>query len=204
MAELKSICVYCGSGPGVHPAYVEAAQILGAAMADQSIRLVYGGGSLGLMGAVARAVLDHHGKITGIIPEFLKDREKMLKRAHELIITEDMHVRKRTMFDKADAFVALPGGIGTLEELIEMLTWAQLGRHRKPVLVANIEGFWNPLFALLDHMRQEQFIRTGLDVNFLIAEKAEDIIPMLQRAVSDMEQKFLDENIVDDPDLKRM
>ena len=104
------------------------------------------------MGALADAVLDHGGIVTGIIPEFLTDREHMLVRAQERIITRDMHERKQLMFERADAFVALPGGVGTLEELVEQLTWAQLGRHNKPILIANIEGFWDPLCALLDHM----------------------------------------------------
>ena len=99
-------------------------------------------------------MLDHGGHVTGIIPEFLQNREQTLKRAQEVIVTPDMHVRKQTMFDRADAFVALPGGIGTLEELVEQLTWAQLGRHKKPILILNIKGFWDPLCALLDHMRR--------------------------------------------------
>ena len=109
--------------------------------------------------------------MTGVIPDFLVNREHMLQRAQERIVTRDMHERKRIMFERADAFVALPGGIGTLEELVEQLTWAQLGRHKKPILIANIEGFWDPLCALLDHMRKLEFIRAGLTVNLLVAER---------------------------------
>ena len=163
MSEIKSICVYCGSGPGTNPAFMEAARRFGRILAENRIRLVYGGGSIGLMGACAEAVLDHGGQVTGIIPEFLTDREHMLMRAQELIVTRDMHERKRLMFERADAFVALPGGVGTLEELVEQLTWAQLGRHKKPILIANIERFWDPLCALLDHMEKLQFIRAGLN-----------------------------------------
>ncbi len=153
MNKIKTVCVYCGSGPGTDPRFVEAAIALGKALAESSIRLVYGGGSIGLMGAVATSVLDHGGMVTGIIPGFLTARENALKRVQELIVTPDMHERKRLMFEHSDAFVALPGGIGTLEELVEQLTWQQLGRHSKPVLLANIDGFWEPLLALLAHMR---------------------------------------------------
>ena len=182
MAKLNKICVYCGSGEGNNPAFAESARILGRDLATNGIELVYGGGSIGLMGLTARSTLEHGGRVTGIIPAFLKEREAMLDAVQELIVTEDMHQRKRQMFEKAEAFVALPGGIGTLEELVEMLTWAQLGRHRKPVLLANIDGFWDPLLSLLDHMRAENFIRSGLEVSFMSAKKAEDIVPMLIEA----------------------
>ena len=128
------------------------------------------------MGEVARAVLGQGGHVTGIIPEFLSEKERMLKAVNKLIVTRDMHERKRRMFEEADAFVALPGGIGTLEELVEQLTWAQLGRHKKPIVLANIEGFWNPLLGLLDHMRGETFIRPGLDVRFGVVDRAEDVL----------------------------
>jgi len=184
MNKIKTVCVYCGSGPGTDPRFVEAAVALGKAMAESGIRLVYGGGSIGLMGAVATSVLDHGGTVTGIIPGFLTARENALKRVQELIVTPDMHERKRLMFEHSDAFVALPGGIGTLEELVEQLTWQQLGRHTKPVLLANIEGFWEPLLALLAHMRETQFIRQSLAVDILKAERVEDILPRLQAAAA--------------------
>ena len=183
MSKIKSICVYCGSGPGTSPAFVVAARRFGQILAENHVSLVYGGGSAGLMGACANAVLDGGGHVTGIIPEFLVDREHMLMRAQERIITRDMHERKRQMFERADAFVALPGGVGTLEELVEQLTWAQLGRHKKPIMIANIEGFWEPLCALLDHMEQLQFIRDGLNVNLLVADRVDDILPKLIAAV---------------------
>jgi uncharacterized protein (TIGR00730 family) len=175
--SIKSICVYCGSGPGKNPAYVAAAKRLGADMAAARISLVYGGGSLGLMGETAKSVLANGGHVTGIIPQFLSEKERMLKEAHELIVTEDMHQRKRLMFDRSDAFVALPGGIGTLEELVEQLTWAQLGRHQKPIVLANIDGFWDPFLVLLKHMQDEAFIRAGLEVRFVTVDRAEDILP---------------------------
>jgi len=184
MNKIKTVCVYCGSGPGTNPRFVEAAKALGKALAESGIRLVYGGGSIGLMGAVATSVLDHGGTVTGIIPDFLTIRENALKRVQDLIITPDMHERKRLMFEQSDAFVALPGGIGTLEELVEQLTWQQLGRHSKPVLLANIEGFWEPLLSLLAHMRETQFIRQSLAVDILKAERVEDILPRLQAAAA--------------------
>jgi len=184
MSTIRTVCVYCGSGPGTDPAFIEAARRFGELMAKDNVGLVYGGGSHGLMGAVATAVLDHGGRVTGIIPEFLQNREQTLKRAQEIIVTPDMHVRKQTMFDRADAFVALPGGIGTLEELVEQLTWAQLGRHKKPILILNIKKFWEPLCALLDHMRGLEFIRADLAVALLTADRPEDILPKLRQAAA--------------------
>src|SRR5215472_15459374 len=184
MSKIKTVCVYCGSGPGTNPRFVEAAKAFGKILAENGIRLVYGGGSIGLMGAVATSALDHGGTVTGIIPDFLTIRENALKRVQELIVTPDMHERKRLMFEHSDAFVALPGGIGTLEELVEQLTWQQLGRHSKPVLLANIDGFWEPLFDLLAHMRELQFIRSGMSVEILKADRVEDILPRLRAAAA--------------------
>lgn len=186
-AKIEGVCVYCGSGKGVDTAYAIAARKLGKALADNGIRLIYGGGSLGLMGEVARATLGAGGKVTGIIPEFLGSREHMLKDVDELIVVENMHVRKQLMFDRADAFVALPGGIGTLEELVEQLTWSQLGRHSKPIVIANIGGFWDPFLKLLDHMKGETFIRPGLDVHYTVVDKAEDILPAIFAAAKPQE-----------------
>ncbi|MGE3228662.1 MAG: TIGR00730 family Rossman fold protein [Hyphomicrobium sp.] len=172
-----SICVYCGSGLGDNPAYAEAARTLGRALALNGIRLVYGGGGLGLMGEVAKATLEAGGKVTGIIPSFLVEREHMLRDVTDLLVTSDMHQRKKMMFERSDAFVALPGGIGTLEELVEQLTWAQLGQHAKPIVVANIAGFWTPFLGLLEHMRGQAFIRRGLEVRLNVVEDANDIVP---------------------------
>lgn len=188
MTDIKKICVYCGSGPGTDPAYMEAASAFGKALAENGIGLIYGGGSVGIMGAVAEAVEANGGGVTGIIPEFLMQREHAKRGEHGLIVTRDMHERKRLMFEHADAFVALPGGVGTLEELVEQLTWVQLGRHRKPVLVANIKGFWNPLCALLDHMKALKFIREGLDFDMLVADRVEDILPMLRKALAGIDE----------------
>ena len=184
MNKIKTVCVYCGSGPGTNPRFVEAATALGKALAKNGVGLVYGGGSIGLMGAVATSVIDHGGTVTGIIPDFLTARENALARVQELIVTADMHERKRLMFERSDAFVALPGGIGTLEELVEQLTWQQLGRHTKPILLTNIDGFWEPLLVLLAHMRATQFIRATLTVDILQAERVEDILPRLRAAAA--------------------
>ncbi len=174
---IRNICVYCGSGQGAKPIYAEAARTLGKSLADHDIGLVYGGGSLGLMGEVARATLEHGGRVTGIIPAFLSEKEQMLTDADELIVTKDMHERKQLMFLKSDAFVALPGGVGTLEELVEQLTWSQLGQHEKPIIVADIGGFWSPFLNLLRHMKEDQFIRAGLDVRFSVVGDAVNIVP---------------------------
>jgi len=184
MSIIKNVCVYCGSGPGTNPRFVESAIALGKSLAENGVGLVYGGGSIGLMGAVASSVLEHGGRVTGIIPEFLTKRENALTGAQELIVTHDMHERKRLMFERSDAFVALPGGIGTLEELVEQLTWQQLGRHSKPILLANIENFWEPLLELLSHMRTTAFIRPTLPLEVLKAERVEDILPRLRAAAA--------------------
>jgi uncharacterized protein (TIGR00730 family) len=184
MSIIKTVCVYCGSGPGTNPSFVESAIALGKSLAENGVGLVYGGGSIGLMGAVATSVLDHGGTVTGIIPDFLTKRENALSRAQEMIVTHDMHERKRLMFERSDAFVALPGGIGTLEELVEQLTWQQLGRHSKPILLANIENFWEPLLELLAHMRSTAFIRPTLPLEVLKAERVEDILPRLRAAAA--------------------
>jgi uncharacterized protein (TIGR00730 family) len=178
MSTIRRVCVYCGSGPGSDPAFVQAARRLGTILAENRIGLVYGGGSVGLMGEIADTVYKHGGEVIGVIPQFLENREHANTRGN-LIVTRDMHERKQRMFDEADAFVALPGGVGTLEEVVEQMTWAQLGRHKKPILLANINKFWDPLCALLDHMEELQFIRPGLAVNYLVAERVEDILPKL-------------------------
>ncbi|HEX5862959.1 MAG TPA: TIGR00730 family Rossman fold protein, partial [Casimicrobiaceae bacterium] len=148
MSELRSVCVYCGSSLGSDPAFVAAARHFGTLLAENGIGLVYGGGSTGMMGALAVSVYEHGGEVIGVIPDFLRQQERMFDLANEIVVTRDMHERKRIMFERADAFVALPGGIGTLEELVEQLTWAQLGHHRKPILLANINGYWRPLVDL--------------------------------------------------------
>jgi uncharacterized protein (TIGR00730 family) len=183
---IRSICVYCGSQPGRDPAYIAAGRALGKSIADHGLRLVYGGGTKGIMGAVAAGVLSNGGQVTGIIPEFLVDMEATrhsLGQLNELILTDDMHARKHAMFERSDAFVTLPGGIGTLEEIVEIMTWAQLGRHEKPMVFANIGGFWDPMLELVEHMRDQGFIHRANLVQPLVIPEIDDIIPaILERA----------------------
>lgn len=161
-----------------------AATRLGEMLADAGIALVYGGGSAGMMGAIATAMQARGGEIIGIIPDFLTARENVFRGATEVVVTRDMHERKRMMFERSDAFVALPGGIGTLEELVEQLTWAQLGRHQKPILLANINGFWNGLLDVFEHMARNGYIHSAARLNFLVTEDVAKILPMLTAAAA--------------------
>ncbi len=181
---VRNICVYCGSAQGADPIYEETARKLGHAIAASGMGLVYGGGAAGLMGAIASSVLESGGRVTGIIPDFLVSREHILPGIQNCLIVRDMHERKRLMFEQADAFVALPGGIGTLEELAEQLTWVQLERHTKPVVIADIGGFWQPLLNLFAHMRERRFIQSSFEIRYLVAEKIEDILPMIETAAA--------------------
>ncbi len=184
MNTIRSVCVYCGSSPGRSPSYIAAARQLGRSIGDAGLELVYGGGTKGVMGAISDAVLAAGGKVTGIIPQFLIDMEateRELKRLDELIVTADMHERKHRMFQRADAFVALPGGIGTLEELVEIMTWSQLGQHEKPVVIANVDGFWDPLARLFDHMSEEGFLHSAERVKPIVIGDVEAIVPALLR-----------------------
>jgi uncharacterized protein (TIGR00730 family) len=194
-APAVNLCVYCGSSTGLDPAYMAAARALGKALADAGMGLVYGGGNLGLMGEVARTVMADGGHVTGIIPEFLAEKERLNEDVSELIVTRDMHERKMTMFARSSGFVALPGGIGTLEELAEISTWAQLGQHAKPVIVCNINGYWDPLVALFEHMQAERFIREGYELKIDVVKAAEDVVPAfdyrMTRAVKHPAPAFL-------------
>lgn len=189
MNTIRSVCVYCGSSPGRDPAYVEAGEALGASLAKANLTLVYGGGVKGIMGAVARGVQKSGGKVKAIIPHFLVNRESneaALKMFDDITVTDNMHQRKHMMFEHSDAFVALPGGIGTVEEIVEIMTWAQLGHHRKPIVFANIKSFWNPMLAMLDHMRAEGFVHTSHLVQPLVIDNVEAIVPaILTAAVQD-------------------
>jgi uncharacterized protein (TIGR00730 family) len=159
---------------------MEAGRALGRSIAENGLRLVYGGGTKGIMGAVASGVMSSGGRVTGIIPEFLMDKEASkhsLSALTEVIVTQDMHERKHKMFEQSDAFVTLPGGIGTLEEIVEIMTWGQLGRHKKPMVFANIGGFWDPMMSLMKHMTDEGFIHTAHLVKPLVIDRVEDIVP---------------------------
>lgn len=187
MNTIRSICVYCGSSTGNDNAYVEAGEILGRSMAEAGLQLIYGGGTNGIMGAVAKAALKSGGKVGAIIPTFLVNREAnkaALTMFEDLTITDTMHERKHQMFERSDAFVALPGGIGTVEEIVEIMTWGQLGHHRKPMVFANIKGFWDPMLAMLDHMRATGFIHSGHLVQPIVVDSAEAIIPAILAAAA--------------------
>jgi uncharacterized protein (TIGR00730 family) len=185
MSTIRSVCVYCGSSSGRTPVYFEAGLRLGGEIARAGLRLVYGGGTRGIMGAVARGALDAGGQVTGIIPRFLISKEASeagLDRLDGMVITENMHERKHAMFEHSDAFVALPGGIGTVEEIVEVMTWAQLGRHRKPIVFANIAGFWEPMLSMLGHMREEGFVHTAHLVRPIVVNRAEEAVPAILQA----------------------
>ncbi len=187
--SMKNICVYCGANPGANPVYVKAARTLGRAIADAGMGLVYGGASVGMMGEIARSVIDAGGRVTGIIPANLPPHEVPLSDVHELIHVDTFHKRKMLMFERSDAFVALPGGVGTLEELVEQITWVQLAHHTKPVVIANIEEYWQPLLTLFDQMRALKFIPPALDVTYYVADRAEDIIPLLQGLAGEVPER---------------
>ena len=163
---------------------MEAAAAFGAILAENGIGLVFGGGRRHDGRRSPKPCSITAATVTGIIPEFLVAREHAMRGADNLVVTRDMHERKRKMFEMADAFVAMPGGIGTLEEIVEQITWVQLGRHRKPILLANIKNFWNPLCALIDHMKRLEFIRDDLNFDLLVADNVADILPMLQKAAA--------------------
>lgn len=181
--KLTSLCVYCGSSTGGNPSYMAAADRFGHLMAQSGVRLVYGGGGVGLMGAVARAVLAGGGEVTGVIPKFLTEVEVQFNEVSELIVTDSMHARKQLMFERAQAFVALPGGIGTVEETIEMLTWAQLGRHSQPIVIANLNDFWDPMIELLDHIIKAGFARSSIRSIYSVVDKVEDILPRIEASL---------------------
>ncbi len=178
--KMHNICIFCGSKEGHNPHYSLAANIIGKKIAEENIGLVYGGGKIGLMGIIAHTVVSNGGYVTGIIPKSLCTKEIAFNASQELIITENMHERKSLMYDKADAFIALPGGIGTLEELVEQITWAQIYNHKKPIILMNIDNFWAPLLNLLSHMNQEGFMRGRFDDFYQVINDAHQVIPTIQ------------------------
>jgi uncharacterized protein (TIGR00730 family) len=181
MASIASVCVYCGSSLGANPRHAEAARQLGAELAGHGIRLVYGGGRIGLMGQVADAVLAGGGQVIGVIPEHLQVQEKGHRGVTELHVVASMHERKNLMFELSDAFVILPGGFGTLDEAFEMLTWRQLQLHDKPILFLNIEGYWTPFGKLVDQFIGEGFARESSRRLFMMVDSVEEVIPALLR-----------------------
>lgn len=180
--KIKSLCVYCGSSGNVDPDFREAAKTMGEAMASQGIQLVYGGGHVGLMGIIADAVMNSGGKAVGIIPEHISSREVQHKGLTELHVVDTMHVRKQMMVDRADAFLILPGGIGTLDELCEIMTWRQLGIHDKPIIIANIKNYWTPFLNMVDHIIEQGFMRGGDSRLVTVVEDLSDVLPALEQA----------------------
>ena len=179
MSGLRSVCVFSGSSPGARPSYTETATALGREVATRGLRLVYGGASVGLMGAVADAALAAGGEVVGVIPQHLVDREVAHDGLTDLRVTGSMHERKALMADLADGFVALPGGLGTLEELAEVLTWSQLGLQSKPCGLLDVEGFFDPLLAFLDHTVTERFVSTEHRALVLAADRPDALLDLL-------------------------
>lgn len=179
LVKIKSVCVFCGSRVGDNPAYALAASRLGTLLASKNIQLVYGAGNIGLMGVVADACLAANGKVVGVIPTKLVEKEVAHKGLTELIVVESMHERKALMATKSDAFVALPGGFGTCDELFEILTWAQLGIHHKPIGILNTDGFFNPLLAWIDQMIDQGFVKQRFKELLLVAEKPDELMELV-------------------------
>lgn len=174
-----SVCVFCGSAPGARPSYSQAAEHLGRELARLGLTLVYGGGRLGLMGIVADAVLKAGGRVIGVIPRMLIERELAHPNLTRQHVVNTMHERKTLMAEMSDAFVGLPGGMGTFDELVEIVTWAQLGLHAKPVVLANIEDYFNPLFAMLDYAVQEGFVTPASRARWQNAASVEQVVQIL-------------------------
>lgn len=178
--KLASLCVFCGANTGTRPIYRDGAEALGLALAAHGTELVFGGGRAGMMGAVSDAVLRGGGRVTGVIPGFLKDKELAHPEATEMIVVPDMHTRKRIMFERSEAFCVLPGGVGTLEEMFEIVTWRQLHRHNKPIVVLNIDGYWSHLLGLFDRIIEEGFAHKGHDALVTVVERPEDVIGAIE------------------------
>ena len=190
---MKSLCVYCGASPGHSPAYTIAAKQLAVTLVNQDIALVYGGGNVGLMGVIADEVLALGGKVTGVIPQALVDKEVGHTGLTQLHIVDNMHQRKALMAELSDGFIAMPGGIGTLEELFEVMTWAQLGFHQKPIGLLNVSGFYDGLLHFLEHTRQQGFLRAShLDI-LLSSPEPNDLLQQLKTYVPVTTRKWVDD-----------
>lgn len=180
MPDIKSLCVYCGSSIRGRDSHHEAARALGETLAAAGIRLVYGGGSVGLMGILADAVLANGGEVVGVIPKFLEQLEVGHSNCTELYVTDNMHDRKLTMARLSDAFAVLPGGLGTLDETFEILTWKQLELHDKPIVLVDLDGFWQPLTTLIDKQIAENYVRTEHRALYAVASGVAEILPTIR------------------------
>lgn len=179
--EGKSVCLFCGSSDAADPAYTEAARVFGALTAQAGWRLVYGGGGVGLMGASARAAHEAGGRVLGVMPGFLRSRERLYDEVETLIVPS-MHERKTIMYDQSDAFVVAPGGVGTLEEVIEVLSWKRLDLHQKPVIFLNLNGFWEPLLAVMDHSIAEGMTPASFRDAWSVCNTVEEAIGLIRAA----------------------
>jgi hypothetical protein len=178
--SIGSVGLFCGSSTGADPRWAEAAEGFGRALAGEGLRLVYGGGAIGLMGACAKAAVGAGGRVLGVIPEFLRLPEVAYEAA-ELVVVASMHERKARMFQEADAFVVMPGGIGTLEEAIELLSWSRLELHQKPVVFLDIAGFWRPLFDLIDHTVRQGFTPPQFSAAYAAVERVDQLLPRIRQ-----------------------
>ncbi|MGA9657598.1 MAG: TIGR00730 family Rossman fold protein [Asticcacaulis sp.] len=186
-APIRSVCVYCGSSFGNNPAYRQAALDLGQVLAGAGLRLVYGGGGVGLMGEIAGAAHKAGGKVLGIMPQFLRSREALLDQI-ETRVVKNMHERKMMMFEESDAFVVMPGGIGTLEEVIELMSWRRLDLHKKPIIFLNTLGFWSPFFSLIDHTLETGFTPSSFTDTYTHVDSVENVLPAMTRiSLQDMD-----------------
>lgn len=176
----RSVCVFCGSSDRAAKSHRVAAARFGRQLAKQDIELVFGGGRVGLMGVIADNALSAGGRVVGVIPEHLLRAEVGHAKVSELIVTATMHVRKATMFERSDAFVVLPGGPGTLDEMFEILTWRQLALHDKPVVICDLEGYWTPLTALIEHMIRRRYVRPNFRNFYSVVERTQDILPAIE------------------------
>lgn len=179
MPDIASLCIYCGSSSGADPRHARAAATLGRLLGEACIELVYGGGNIGLMGIVADAALEAGGRVTGIIPTDLKRIELAHGGLDELVVVESMHDRKRRMFERADAFAVLPGGVGTLDETFEIITWRQLGLHGKPIVIIDADGYWRPLIDLIEHTIAAGFTGPAIRDLFIVVDRVEDVLPAI-------------------------
>ena len=181
---MHAVAVFCGSRYGSDPAFARAAEAFGHGLAERGIRLVYGGGGIGIMGVLARAVLRHGGEVTGVIPRFLMELELRHPNLSELVVVDDMHSRKRTMFERADAFVVLPGGLGTLDEAMEIITWRQLARHDKPVIALSVSGYWQAFSAMVESVIRHGFADPDAVRLFSVVETVEDLFTAIEAGMN--------------------
>jgi hypothetical protein len=183
LSQLKALCVFCGSSLGVEPGYRLAAERLGRLLAEAGVTLVFGGGHVGLMGVLAEAALKGGGRVIGVIPEHLLKVESPFRDSSELIVVDSMHTRKRKMFDLADAFCVLPGGLGTFDETFEILTWKQLSLHSKPIILANVEGYWTPWMGLFEASVEKGFVQPGARRLFSLVDSVDEVLPSAAREI---------------------